>query len=115
MTNLMEKGGDLVLSSVRQSDRIRSLMIRLSGIPGDVPETTYWKNKIPSGAISKSLEQTSEDSSSRLWISDRPTRWSGRDHVRAVSYGRRTSRLKQYHQYQSDNVDAATAVPQTNL
>jgi hypothetical protein len=84
LVNLMEKDGDLVLSSVLQSDRNRSLMIRLSGIAGDVPETTHWRDKIASGALSKGLEQTSEDSSSRLWISDRPTGWSGRDHVRAV-------------------------------
>jgi hypothetical protein len=84
LSTLVEKVGDRVLSSVLQGDRVRSLMNRLSGMAGDVPESAHWREKIASGVLSKGVEQASEDSSSRLWISDKPARWSGRDHVRPV-------------------------------
>ncbi|KAH0809334.1 hypothetical protein GEV33_013457 [Tenebrio molitor] len=84
LSTLVEKVGDRVLSSVLQGDRVRSLMNRLSGMAGDVAESAHWREKIASGVLSKGVEQASEDSSSRLWISDKPARWSGRDHVRPV-------------------------------
>ncbi|KXZ75771.1 hypothetical protein TcasGA2_TC031700 [Tribolium castaneum] len=84
LVKLLNKNNDSVLSSVLQSDRVRTLMGKLSTMAGEVPESTFWRNRIASGPLSKGLEQAAEDSASRLWISEKPSGWSGRDHVRAV-------------------------------
>ncbi|KYB24672.1 Retrovirus-related Pol polyprotein from type-1 retrotransposable element R2-like Protein [Tribolium castaneum] len=84
LVKLLNKNNDSVLSSVLQSNRVRTLMGKLSTMAGEVPESTFWRNRIASGPLSKGLEQAAEDSASRLWISEKPSGWSGRDHVRAV-------------------------------
>ncbi|KYB24913.1 hypothetical protein TcasGA2_TC034914, partial [Tribolium castaneum] len=84
LVKLLNKNKNSYLSSVLQSNRVRTLMGKLSTMAGEVPESTFWRNQIASGPLSKSLEQRAKDSASRLWISEKPSGWSGRDHVRAV-------------------------------
>ena len=84
LNTLLEKEDDRVLQAVLHSDRVRLLMATLSNMAGDVPESTFWRARIASGDLSKGVQQASDDSSSRLWISDKPAGWSGRDYVRAV-------------------------------
>ncbi|KYB24639.1 hypothetical protein TcasGA2_TC034965 [Tribolium castaneum] len=84
LVKLLNKNKDSVLSLVLHSNRVRTLMGKLSTMAGEVPESTFWRNQIASGPLSKGLEQAAEDTASRLWISEKPSGWSGRDHVRAV-------------------------------
>ena len=84
LNTLLEKEHDQALQAVLQSDRVRLLMASLSNMAGDFPESTFWRARIAYGALSKDLEEASEDSSSRLWISEKPAGWSGRDYVQAI-------------------------------
>ena len=72
-------------------------MASLSNMAGDFPEPTFWRARIAYGALSKSLEEASEDFSSRLWISEKPAGWSRRDYARAVQLERAISRRKSFH------------------
>lgn len=83
LTRLLEKQ-DQVLGAVLQSDSVRGLMSRLSDMAGDIPEATYWRERIATSVLSRGLQQAAEDSASRLWVLDKPAGWSGRDYVRAV-------------------------------
>lgn len=83
LSRLLERD-DLVLSAVLQSTSVRQMMSKLSDMAGDVPEATYWRERVASGPLSRGQQQAAEDSASRLWLINKPTGWSGRDFVRAV-------------------------------
>jgi len=84
MVGLRSKTEDPIIHVLMQSERVKSIMARMMKLAGDIPPDQLWREAISNGPLTSGVQSAVEDTSSREWVLNRPTGWSGRDFVRAV-------------------------------